>query len=41
MMTHNNGKGQHGNMRHNDDDRLQHGDKRHDGAAKRGQRATR
>ncbi len=38
--THNNGKGQHGDMRHDDGDRRQHGNERHDDAAKRGQRAT-
>jgi len=38
---HSNGKGQHGDMRHDDSDKRQHGDERHDNAAKRGQRATR
>jgi hypothetical protein len=37
---HNNGKGQHGDMWHDDSNRQQHGDKRHDDAAKRGQQAT-
>jgi hypothetical protein len=39
--THNNGKGQHGDMRHDDGNRRQHGNERHDDAAKRGRRATR
>ena len=30
---HNNGKGQHGNMWHDDGDRRQHDDKRHNDAA--------
>ncbi len=28
---HNNGMGQHGDMRHDDGDRRQHGNERHDG----------
>jgi len=38
---HNNGKGQHSDMWHDEGDRRQHGDERHDDAAKQGQRATR
>jgi hypothetical protein len=34
-MMHNNGKGQHGDMRHDNGDRRQHGDERHDDADKR------
>jgi hypothetical protein len=40
MTTHNNGKGQHGDMRHDDGDRRKHGKERHNDAAKRGRRAT-
>ena len=37
---HNNGKGQHGDVWHNDGNRRQHGNKQHDNTAKRGQRVT-
>ena len=39
--TLNNGKGQHGDMRHNNGNRRQHGDERHDDAEKQGRQATR
>ena len=38
---HNNSKGQHGDMWHDEGNRRQHDNKRHKDAAKRGRRATR
>ncbi len=38
--THNNGKGQHSNMWHDEGHRRQHHNERHDNAAKQGRQAT-